>query len=262
MTQEHKQDIQYIKLGEVTDYKETKNRGGWLSYGMNNQLCFDLIELYNNSSKHNALITGKINYILGQGIKTDDIITKRILQRPNVFEDGNELAEKIITDLEIFGGYYLQLVFGKMGGQLVDVYHLPFQNVAPNEKATQFFYSDEIQKGIRMSNGQVFDAYDGKNVGTKVLYVAKYRAGSGVLTLPDYYASLKYIKIDSQIANFHYNNIVSGFSAGTMVVLHNGEPTPDEKRKIAKEFKKNTTGTDTGAGCLFTMHKEAKSSPQ
>ena len=246
------QEIKYIQLGDLPDHKEYKARGGWLSYGRNNALCFELLDLYNTSSKHNALITGKVNYLVGQGVKTDDLITKRILQRPNLLEDGNELLEKITTDKEIFGGYYLQLVFSKLGGQLVDVYHLPFQNVVPNENASEFFYSEKIQRGVVMSNGTVFDAYNGSNnEGTKVLYVNDYRAGSGVLTLPSYYASLKYIKIDAQIANFHYNNIISGFSAGTMIVLHNGEPTDEQKRIIAKEFKKNTTGSENAGGVFI-----------
>lgn len=248
MTQDN---IKYIALGDIPEYKETRLRGGWLSYGNNNALCRELIELYNNSSKHNALITGKVNYVKGQGLKTDDIALKRLFARPNIFEDGNEILEKIVTDLELFGGFYLQLVFGKMGGQLTDYYHLPFQNCVPNENGQEIFYSEEVEKGIKMSNGKVYEIYNGVNQGTKVLYVKKYRAGSGILTLPDYYASLRYIKIDSEIANFHYNNLISGFSAGTMIVLHNGEPDADTKRKIAREFKKNTTGTDNGGGVFI-----------
>lgn len=248
MTQDN---IKYIALGDIPEYKETRLRGGWLSYGYNNALCRELIELYNNSSKHNALITGKVNYVKGQGLKTDDLALKRLFNRPNIFEDGNEILEKIVTDLELFGGFYLQLVFSKMGGQLTDYYHLPFQNCAPNENGQEIFYSEEIEKGIKMSNGKVYEVYNGVNQGTKVLYVKKYRAGSGILTLPDYYASLRYIKIDSEIANFHYNNLISGFSAGTMIVLHNGEPDADTKRKIAREFKKNTTGSDNGGGVFI-----------
>jgi hypothetical protein len=265
MTQEHKSEepkIKYIELGSVVDHAQQKHSGGYLSYGYNNALCFELIDLYNDSSKHNALVTSKINYILGEGLKSNDLTSKRILQRPNAFEDGNEIAEKLITDLELFGGYYVQLVFSKFGGQLVDVYHLPFQYVAPNENATKFFYSKDIQtKGIRLSSGQEFDAYDGKNEGTKVLYVSKYRAGSDVLTLPDYYASRKYIKIDAEIANFQLNDIATGFSAGTMVVLHNGEPTADQKKKIAKEFKKNTTGSSNAGGVFIHFAQREEQEP-
>jgi len=243
-------NLQFVQLGAIPKFEKYVNKGGWLSYGINNTLAYELISLYNNSSKHNALITSKVSYILGKGLKAKEIVSKRIENRPNFLETINELAEKVITDQELFGGFYLQLVFSSHGGNLVDIYHLPFQNVMPSENASKFLYADDFNKnGLR--NGVEFDRYTGKNEGTKILYIKKYRAGSTVLAMPEYFASLKYIKIDTEIANYHYNNITSGFAAGTMVVLYTGDITDEEKNKITKNFKEKSTGSDNTGGVFI-----------
>ena len=47
--------------------------------------------------------------------------------------------------------------------------------------------------------------------------------------LPDYFGAKQYIEIDTEISNFHYNNIKSNFSVGTIVTFFNGQPTQEEQ---------------------------------
>ena len=257
-----KNNIQFVKFAALPEFKRQKNKGDFYSYGYNNKLAYELIELYNNSSKHNAITSSKINYITGEGLsaKDADAATKQLLLRPNQFETSNELLEKITTDLEIQGGYYLQLVFGKIGGKLTDVYHLPFEKMMPNEDATFFRYTPDKLKPSEYTDFEAFNEDD--RTGTKVLYISTYSAGSGVLTLPTYYASLKYIKIDAEIANFNLNNIRSGFSAGTMIVLYNGEPTDEEENAIAQQLKDSTTGSDNAGNVWLYFAKQGEQKPE
>jgi hypothetical protein len=229
-----------------------------------NMLAYDLIDLLNNSSKHNAIVTSKVNYITGGGLITEDekedAKTKEFLLNPNDFEDANQVLEKCATDYELQGGYYLQLVFGKLGEQLVSVYHVPFEKMQPNENASKFKFVDDPKKPREYV---IYDAYDGiDKTGTKILYVSTYRPGSGVLTLPEYYASLRYIQIDKEIANFNYNNIKSGFSAGTMIVLYDGEPQPEEEQAIKDQLKANTTGSEEAGNTWIYFAKPGDDKPE
>ena len=266
--------IQFINTkGKEVKYflNRSKDKEVWLSYNEEgnkglrknyNELAVDLIELYNQSSKHNAIITSKVNYITGEGLKPNERepITMKFLTRPNEFETANELMEKIALDYELQGGYYLQLVFSKMGNKLINVYHLPYHKMQPNENGSKFKYIKDLSKPKKFEE---FDRYvDGKNNGTKVLFITKYRAGSDVLPLPDYFASLKYIQIDAEIANFNLNNIRSGFSAGTMIVFADGEPTPEEEEAISQQLQANTSGTDAAGGVFLYFKKIGSETPK
>jgi hypothetical protein len=78
--------------------------------------------------------------------------------------------------------------------------------------------------------------------------------------LPSYVGALKYIEIDTEIANFHLNSIKSGFSAQTLVQLFKGIPSPDEARKTVKRFKDNFTGTDN-AGSVIIQFNDPNETP-
>jgi hypothetical protein len=94
----------------------------------------------------------------------------------------------------------------------------------------------------------------------QVYYFKFYRAGQDEYPLPEYVSALKYIEIDTEIANFHLNSIKSGFSAQTLIQLFKGQPTPDEARKTIKRFKDNFTGTDN-AGSVIIQFNDPNETP-
>jgi len=53
------------------EYKEKKGQG-YMEFGEMNDYPNYLLDLYNKSAKHNAIINGKTNYIYGGGLITDD----------------------------------------------------------------------------------------------------------------------------------------------------------------------------------------------
>jgi hypothetical protein len=73
-------------------------------------------------------------------------------------------------------------------------------------------------------------------------------------------SALKYIEIDTEIANFHLNSIKSGFSAQTLIQLFKGIPTPEEMRNTVKRFKDNFSGTDN-AGSIIIQFNEPNETP-
>jgi hypothetical protein len=80
---------------------------------------------------------------------------------------------------------------------------------------------------------------------SKQLYYFKmYRAGCGEYPTAPYQSALKYIEIDTEIANFHLNSIKSGFSAQTLNPTLQGHTNTRRMRNTVKRFKDNFSGTD------------------
>ena len=91
-----------------------------------------LVELYNTSGKHNSIVNGKTNYISGRGWRVDE--TVRTLEDKVKLENfinhvGNdslfELTKKIVKDIELFGGYALEVIVTKDGKGLI-INHIDF----------------------------------------------------------------------------------------------------------------------------------------
>ena len=228
------------------EYKEKRGaEGGYIEFGYRNDYPEYLLELYNKSAKHNAIIKGKVNYIIGNGwnAQGDDAAAESFINQPNPFEDLDSLTRKVSTDIEVFGGSYLEVIWSALGGQLVSVSHIDYTRIRTNKDNTQFWYkydwSDRKEKPV------IINAYNTQvRQGRQILYLKEYRPGLDTYSLPGYMGALNYIESDVEVSKHVLGNAQTGFSASKLVTLPNGEPTPDEKRNIERRFSDRFTGSD------------------
>lgn len=235
-------------------FKENKAKG-FITYGEDNLYPDFLIELYNKSPKHNAIVSAKASYIAGVGtaIKGSDtaIIAKaqQKVDAINAYESLDELKVKIADDLELFNGFALEVIWSRDKSKISEIYHLPFQKVRKSLDGN-FVYCEDWTD--RKAEHIPYNAFNPITRESKQLYYCQlYRAGQGVYPLPDYVGGLKYIEIDTEISNWHLNSIKNGFSAQTLIQLFKGVPTPEEARKTERGLKKSYTGTDNAGGLII-----------
>ncbi len=91
-------EIQVLTFAEAKqpEYKEKKGEG-YMQYGQNNDYPQYLLDLFNKSAKHNAIVRNKVNYIVGNGWAGEDAIVKKV----NREESLNDLTKKVALDLEL-----------------------------------------------------------------------------------------------------------------------------------------------------------------
>jgi hypothetical protein len=248
-----------INLAEskLPTFKENKSKG-IITFGDDNLYPMGLIELFNKSPKHSAIITQKASYLAGDkteilGQNTEDIAKAQdYLGSINAYEDFDSLKSKIANDLELFDGFALEIIWNKAKTSIAEIYHLPFQNVRVAIDGG-YAYSDDW--GNRRCEVQYYPQWNPTTRENKQVYCFKmYRAGQEEYPLPVYVAALKYVEIDTEIANFHLNSIKSGFSAQTLIQLYKGLPTPSEARETVKRFKQNFTGSDNAGGVIIQFN--------
>jgi hypothetical protein len=254
-----------INLAEskLPTFKENKSKG-IITFGDDNLYPMGLIELFNKSPKHSAIITQKAAYLAGDkteilGQNTEDIAKAQdYLSSINAYEDFDSLKSKIANDLELFDGFALEIIWNKAKTSIAEIYHLPFQNV---RVAIDGGYAYSEDWGNRRCEVQYYPQWNPTTRENKQVYCFKmYRAGQEEYPLPVYVAALKYVEIDTEIANFHLNSIKSGFSAQTLVQLFKGIPSPEEARKTVKRFKDNFTGSDN-AGSVIIQFNDPNETP-
>lgn len=226
------------------EYREKRGKG-YIEFGEKNDYPSYLLSLYNKSAKHNAIVKGKVNYIIGNGWKTDEVdpIAEQFIAQPNQFESLNDLTRKVSIDIEIFGGAYLEVIWSLTGGKLVDVLHIDYTKIRSNTDNTQFWYKKDWAE--RKDEAFAMMAFN-TNVrqGKQILYVKEYRPGLDTYALPGYMGALNYIESDIEVSRHVLGNAQTGFSASKLITLPNGEPSPDEKRNIERRFTDRFSGSD------------------
>jgi hypothetical protein len=237
-----------LKFAEARqpEYREKKGTyGGYMEFGYHNDYPKYLLDLYNKSAKHNAIVKGKVNYIIGNGWKSNepDAVAEAFIKKPNQYESLADLTRKVSTDIEVFGGAYLEIVWSAAGGQLYSVGHIDYTKIRTNKDNTQFWFKSDWQD--RKEEPVVINAFNSQlRQGRQILYMKEYRPGLETYSLPGYMGALNYIESDIEVSKHVLGNAQTGFSASKMVTLPNGEPTPDEKRNIERRFTDRFTGSD------------------
>lgn len=244
-------------------FKEVKGKD-WVLFGddeeYQNRYPDFLIDLFNRCGKHNAIITGKANFISGKGW-TVDKTNLTAIQQANLYkfveeanpdESLNDILNKAALDLELFGGFALEIIWGKASDKIAGIYHADFSKIRSSADGTTFYFSDEWDK--YKPKTEPIPAFDLNNrKGKQLLYYKQYRPKAIVYPYPDYLGIIPSIATDIEITNFHYNNIKTGFLTGTLINFLNGDPGADEKKEIEKKVKAKTTGTDNAGGVLLNF---------
>ena len=235
-------EIQVLTFAEAKqpEYKEKKGEG-YMQYGQNNDYPQYLLDLFNKSAKHNAIIRGKVNYIVGNGWAGE----QAIVQKVNRDETLNDLTKKVALDLELFGGAYIQVIWSVMGGQVAELWHCDYTKIRTNKDNTQFWYKEDWKLTRNQEKAEIYNAFNPANPqGVQILYVKEYRPGMNVYSLPGYFGALNYIESDVEVSKHVLGNAQTGFSASKLITLPNGEPSPEEKRLVSRQFDNMYTGAD------------------
>jgi len=251
--------VSFIKFADVKVpvLKEMPNKG-WVMFGEDNKFPNMLLTMFNKSSKHNGIVLGKVNYIVGNGF--DHVI------QANPYENCNEILKKVCLDIEVFGGCYLEIQYNELG-KVGAFYHIPYHKVRSSKDNTQFFIKD-WDSYKKNDEPKVFAAYNPKldikllRNQTQILYYKEYRPGVETYSYPGYMGALNSIQTDIEISKYHLSTITNGMFASKMISFFEGIPTEEEKREIEKGFKSKFTGSENAGNIVLNFGKDPNKRPQ
>lgn len=237
---------------KIPEFKEVKSKD-WVLFGEDNKFPEHLIYLYNKSSNHNAIINGKVIYIIGKGYETG---TGKVNSNGETF---NEVLKKLCIDIELFGGCYAEVIWKNGGG--AEVRHLPFQSLRRAKGNNGYWYSKNWAKYNTDRPVFIPDFNENNRAGVHVLAYKEYRPGTEVYPLPGYFGALNDIETDVEISKYNLSVIKNGMFSSKMIVFNNGQPTKEIKSKIEADFKKKFTGSENGGNFMLVFNEDPAKAP-
>src|SRR3990167_9713160 len=255
---------------DVPVFREIHNKD-FIYYGKHNEYPDYLIDLYNRSAKHNAIVNGKLKYVFGSGI--GDIGEAIVNSAGNTF---SEIIQRAILDELLFGGFFIEVIWDNGWNNIAELNHIDFSNVRSNKKGTEFYYTEKwtkktedgtfyaIAQPKENKDWKVYTPYDeNKKTGAQLFFYKSYRPGLTIYPLPEYQGAVVHIDIDVQISDYWNNAIHNGFSASHIINFYNGIPTEKEQEKLEEQIGAKLTGARSKKYVLnFTDLKEKGSDVQ
>ena len=244
----------------------------WVSYGVENDYPNYLLNLYRRSAKHNAIVNGKVGYIVGKGwtAENETPAAKAFIDSPtfpNAYDSMNDLTQKLALDMEIYNGFACEVTWSR-GGGIAEICHVDFHRVRADKDEKMFFVYDWYDEyGVRqfpqLNQIEQIPAFDPENrIGKQLFYYRVYSAGVKVYPLPEYLGGTAYIELDVEIANFHVNNIKNNFWGSYLINFPNGIPTPEESDAIERQMKMKFGGTDNAGRFLVNFSDSPETKPE
>lgn len=244
----------------------------WVSYGVENDYPNYLLNLYRRSAKHNAIVNGKVGYIVGKGWTSEEETpqAKAFLDSPtfpNAYDSMNDLTQKLTLDMEIYNGFALEVTWSR-GGGIAEICHVDFHRVRADKDEKMFYVYDwydeyEVRQFPQLNQVEQIPAFDPDNrIGKQLFYYRAYSAGVKVYPLPEYLGGTAYIELDVEIANFHVNNIKNNFWGSYLINFPNGIPTPEESDAIERQMKMKFGGTDNAGRFLVNFSDSPETKPE
>jgi DNA-binding MarR family transcriptional regulator len=243
-------------------FVEKKNQE-WVTYGDDNKYPYHLLNLLNTSAKHNAIVNGKANFIVGSGLQWEDeqyqYLAEKDINRAG--ESINDILAKIALDLEVFGGCYLEVIYNTFN-EPVSLYHIDYSKVRSNVDNTEFYISEQWETKGKPDDIVTIKAYDGENTeGKKIIYIKEYRPNVNTYTLPSYQGALNYIELDVAVSEFHLNAIHNGLMPSKMISFNNGTPSVEEQRTIERQLKEKFAGEKNAGKFIINFNNDPSKAP-
>ena len=249
-----------------------RNGKEWVDYGKDNKFPNKLIDFSNRSALHNAILTSKIDMVKGKGLSYEnevfDATTEIFLQRANKYESMDEVFDKCVYDLCLFGGYAIEVCLSRDKKSIGSYNHIDFSKirVAVEDETgciTGYWYSRNWDKSRQYDNKPIFiDAYQKPPFCEEtplrmLLYVKEYRPDTKYYPLPAYVGALSAIETDIEIDNSHLAHIKNGMRPNSILNFNNGIPNDEERAIIMRQVEQTYTGTDN-AGRMMVMFNDDK----
>ncbi len=271
-----------VYLQQQTAPRFTENAAdNWVSYGdgeYRNTYPQFLIDIYNSSASHSAIVNATAAMIAGKEIHIEEdsgnlqafVELKKFLAQVNRNGDtAHELIVKFAFDLKLFGAYAMNVIWSKDKSRIAEIHHIPVEQVRVGKTSEsghveEYYISSDWskyrQKEYTPRRVAAYNAMD-RTEPSQIYYVGIYSPGMEAYYTPDYTASTNWILTDHLTSEFHLSNIANGFAPSFWINFNNGVPTDEERHKIEHQITQKFTGAGNAGKFVLTFSDDKNSSP-
>lgn len=225
---------------------------GVVKFGQKNDFPQYLGKLYNESSLHAACINAKHEAMIGKGLEAS---IEGILGKANKRESWNKVYNKVALDYLVFG-YFAMEISWRDNGTIDSIHHIDASLVRACQKNAYgridtYALSSEWDKSG--SEYIMLPAYNPETWETErkqLLVFQPYRPTLEYYTLPTYAGAIRTIDLDTQVDNFHTNNIRNGLAPSLSITTFTGA-SDEDKRFIERALRDQYAGSENAGSFIY-----------
>ena len=259
-------NLKFIQLETYTSptIVEQKNKE-WVEYGQDNNYYQYLIDLYYGSATNNACIKGISDLIYGDGLEVvrADRHLSGYLDLKKLFHP--DCLRNTAMDLKMLGQCAIHLVKSKDRKRYVKAEHWAIQTLRPekcNDKGEieGYYFAPDWSKLKRGQKPHRFASFGfDENATECVLVIKPYSTGNYYFSPVDYQGGTQWAELETEISNYHINNIKNGMAPSMLINFNNGQPPAEVKDMIEAQIINKFTGSSNTGKFILSFNDNAES---
>lgn len=246
----------------VPVYVEKCGRDGVINWGISNDYPYYLLSLMEKSGKHSAIVKTKSQLIGGNGFNESNMSKKALnfISNPYGEESLDSILAKVSYDLEIYGGYALNVIWSRDRESVAAIKYIDISKISiskDKEGNIEYIYSQETRN--KRSGAVRYKPFnpDDREEASTIFFYAEYRPGMGYYPIPEYISGANWMELEYEISQFHLKNVKNGFAPSFSIAVNTGIPSPEERDDFYTYIKKQFEGS-INAGKAFVTFAEDK----
>ena len=230
-------------------------RDEWIPFGVDNLFPQELSELSRSASTHRAILSTKVTFSVGEGLKTNDEQLSEYLEDVNAFgESMDDVSRKVLSDYWKLGNGYMEVVVGQ--GYL-NFFHQDGTTARIHKKGKHILLHPDWENARRTPEDMRkipiypdFKKEDNGSIYRTMIHFSDYESTYYYYGMPDYVAALDHIRIANQIGVFNLTRFKNGFMPSAIIEL-NADMGEDEAQDFIDDAVEKLTGAGDNSKILF-----------
>ena len=268
MSEIKKSNFKNIQFNRATlpVFAEVLQKFNWVFYGLDNLLPQYFIDLYDNCAIHKAVVTSKVNQILGDGIVSEDN-PSAVIDLVNPKQDITDIIKRCTLDFILFGGYCVNVIWSRDRKSISEIYHVDFSRIRSGkisvltDEVYCYYYSANWRDPKKYPPIEIKSFNPNEEDPSQLFYFKTYMPSMSYYPVPDWSAGQRAIEIDIETKNFHMNNLRKGMVPSLWINYNNGIPGEEEQRILVRALEEQYGGTDNAGQAIISFNESKEQSP-
>jgi hypothetical protein len=268
MSELKKSNFKNIQFNRATlpVFAEVLQKFNWVFYGLDNLLPQYFIDLYDNCAIHKAVVTSKVNQILGDGIVSEDN-PSAVTDFVNPKQDITDIIKRCTLDFILFGGYCVNVIWSRDRKSIAEIYHVDFSRIRSGkisvltDEVYCYYYSANWRDTKKYPPIEIKSFNPNEEDPSQLFYFKTYMPSMSYYPVPDWSAGQRAIEIDIETKNFHMNNLRKGMVPSLWINYNNGIPGEEEQRILVRALEEQYGGTDNAGQAIISFNESKEQSP-
>lgn len=164
-------------------------------------------------------------------------------------------------DYLIFGSFALQII-RDYKGSVSEIYWIDVNKLRSDEKNEVFFYSEDWNKSYGRVKTLKYPKYQPYDTNPSSIYFFKGNKSRNVYGQPIWGAAVKNAQIETQITDFHLNELNNNFMTSKLISFNNGTPSDEQKLEIEKNLNEKFSGTENTGRVMIAFSESKENAPE